>query len=44
MALYFMTYNFIRPHKTLNGQTPAMAAGVELWPWTHEDFVKRLLT
>ena len=43
MALYFMVYNFVRPHKSLKGQTPAMAAGLELWPWTFEDLVERLL-
>ena len=28
LALYFVWYNFCRPHKTLSGQTPAMAAGL----------------
>ncbi|HEY3083611.1 MAG TPA: hypothetical protein VGM69_27265 [Chloroflexota bacterium] len=27
-ALHFMHYTFARPHKTLNGETPAMAAGL----------------
>lgn len=35
MALYFMTYNFVRIHQTLR-VTPAMAAGVtdKLWDYT----------
>ena len=28
LALYFVYYNFCRPHKTLKGDTPAMAAGL----------------
>ena len=28
-ALYFVWYNFCRPHKTLRDATPAMAAGLE---------------
>jgi hypothetical protein len=28
VALHYMHYNFCRPHITLNGKTPAMAAGV----------------
>ena len=26
-------YNFLRPHKSLNGQTPAMIAGFGEWNW-----------
>jgi transposase InsO family protein len=26
-------YNFIRPHKTLNWQTPAQIAGFGKWNW-----------
>ncbi|MDE0122926.1 MAG: IS1 family transposase [bacterium] len=44
MALYFMVYNFVRPHRTLGrGITPAMAIGLEDKPWTHADIVRRLL-
>ncbi len=28
LALYFVWYNFCRPHKSLNGSSPAMAAGL----------------
>jgi IS1 family transposase/lambda repressor-like predicted transcriptional regulator len=28
LALYFVSYNFCRVHKSLNGQTPAQAAGL----------------
>ncbi len=42
IALYFMHYNFVRPHKTLANpypRTPAMAAGVSNHIWTIEDIV-----
>ena len=28
LALYFVWYNWMRPHKSLKGQTPAQAAGL----------------
>ncbi|ODT89768.1 MAG: hypothetical protein ABS78_00050 [Phenylobacterium sp. SCN 70-31] len=33
LALFFLHYNFVRQHKSLNKLTPAMAAGItkELW-------------
>jgi IS1 family transposase len=39
VALHFMHYNFARPHQTLSKKagtptTPAMAAGVERYPWS----------
>jgi hypothetical protein len=43
LALYFMHYNFARPHKSLANpypRTPAMAAGVSNHIWTIEDIVK----
>ena len=43
IALYFMHYNFARPHKTLSKPyptTPAMAAGVTNRIWTAEDIVR----
>jgi len=43
LALYFMHYNFARPHKTLSNPyatTPAMAAGVSDHVWTIEEIVK----
>ena len=33
LALYFVWYNWIRPHKSL-GMTPAMAAGLTTQPYT----------
>ena len=43
IALYFMHYNFARPHKTLANpypRTPAMAAGVSDHIWTIEEIVQ----
>ena len=43
IALYFMHYNFVRPHKTLANpypRTPAMAAGVSDHVWTIEEIVR----
>jgi len=42
IALYFMHYNFARPHKSLATPyptTPAMAAGIENHIWTFEEIV-----
>ena len=39
-ALFFAFYNFVRPHKTLNGATPAMAHGIEKTFWTVEDLLR----
>lgn len=41
LALYFMHYNYGRIHQTLK-QTPAMAAGLALQPWTVEDIIRLL--
>jgi hypothetical protein len=43
-ALYFAYYNLVRPHQTLTKRfgrktTPAMAAGVEQYPWTVHSLV-----
>jgi len=43
LALYFMYYNFARPHKTLANpchRTPAMAAGLTNHTWTSEEIIK----
>jgi len=43
LALYFMYYNFARPHKSLANpypRTPAMAAGISDHVWTVEETVK----
>ena len=34
VALHYMHYNFARPHASLNGRTPAMAAGVADHKWS----------
>ena len=39
VALHFGVYNFVRKHKSL-GTTPAVAAGIELKPWTLEQVVE----
>ncbi len=42
ISLYFMHYNFVRPHKTLANpypRTPAMAAGLTNHIWTFEEIV-----
>ena len=39
VALHFGVYNFVRRHKTL-GTTPAVAAGLELEPWSLEHVVE----
>jgi hypothetical protein len=38
LALYFVSYNFVKMHKTLKA-TPALAAGVADKLWTMEDIV-----
>lgn len=43
LALYFMHYNFARPHKSLANPyptTPAMAAGISDRVWTIEEIVR----
>lgn len=42
VSLHFMHYNFCRKHQTLNGQTPAMAAGVADHVWSIEEVVALL--
>lgn len=45
LALYFMHYNFVRPHKTLANpypRTPAMAAGVTGKIWSFENIIELL--
>jgi IS1 family transposase len=37
LSLYYMYYNFARPHKTLKGKTPAMAAGITDHVWSFEE-------
>lgn len=42
VSLYFMYYNFCRPHKSLKGITPAMAAGLSDRVWTLSDVVNMI--
>ena len=45
LALYFMHYNFARPHKSLSkpyATTPAMAAGLADHVWTDEELLALL--
>ena len=47
ISLYFMWYNFGRPHQTLTQRygtptTPAMAAGVAHYPWSTGEIAKLL--
>jgi len=39
VALHFLYYNWARPHQTLKGRTPAMAAGLEDHVWSIEEIV-----
>ena len=40
VAIYTVWYNWIRPHKTLKGKTPAMAAGLTDRVWTMSEIVE----
>lgn len=42
VGLHFAYYNWCRPHQTLNGRTPAMAAGIADRAWSIEDLVALL--
>ena len=42
VALHFMHYNFARPHGSLGGRTPAMAAGVSRYRWSIDEIVELL--
>ncbi len=42
VALHFHYYNFARPHQTLKGRTPAMAAGLADHVWTVDEIVEML--
>jgi hypothetical protein len=39
VSLHFFHYNFVRVHKSLDGETPAMAAGVADHVWTLDELV-----
>ena len=40
VSLHYMHYNFVRKHQSLDGQTPAMAAGIATHPWTVWDIAE----
>jgi IS1 family transposase/transposase-like protein len=42
LALYFCHYNFCRKHRTLKGQTPAMAHGLAAEVWTVRDMLQKI--
>jgi IS1 family transposase len=42
VSLHFMHYNFCRVHKSLNGQTPAMAAGLTDHVWKLHEVIALL--
>jgi IS1 family transposase len=42
VSLHFMHYNFCRPHQTLSGATPAMAAGLTDHVWSLDELVNLL--
>lgn len=39
LAITMVYYNFCRKHKSLGGQTPAMAAGLTSYAWTASDLL-----
>jgi hypothetical protein len=42
LALYFAWYNWMRPHSSLKGKTPAMAAGLTDQAMTMADLLKAM--
>ena len=40
VALYAVWYNFVKPHKSLKGVSPAMAAGVSKTLWSMTDLAE----
>jgi IS1 family transposase len=43
VAIHYMHYNFCRPHMSLQGRTPAQAAGVTTRKWSVADVVALLM-
>jgi transposase InsO family protein len=39
-AIFFCWYDFVRPHQSLKGQTPAMAAGLSDKPWSIREMLE----
>lgn len=44
LALYFAHYNFVRPHGSLSGCTPAIFAGITSGRWTLDDLLSEPAT
>jgi IS1 family transposase len=44
LGLFFAHYNYCRSHRTLKGQTPAMAHGLTTEVWSVTDLLQRVLT
>ena len=42
LGLYFAHYNFCRKHRTLKGQTPAMAHGLTSTAWTVKELLEKV--
>ena len=42
VSLHFAHYNYCRPHHSLGGKTPAMAAGLEDHVWTVDELIALL--
>lgn len=42
VAIHFFHYNFARPHMSLKGRTPAMAAGVTAHKWSIQEMIDLL--
>ncbi len=39
IALFFMYYNYYRPHASLNGKTPAQVVGLADHKWSLEELI-----
>jgi IS1 family transposase/transposase-like protein len=42
LALFFCHYNWCRKHRSLKGQTPAMASGLSSQPWNVRELLQRV--
>ncbi len=42
LALYFAHYNFCRKHRSLKGQTPAMATGLAFHVWSVRELLEKI--
>ena len=44
LAIYFAWYNFVRPHMSLENQTPAMVGGLTDHSWTICELLETVAT